>query len=97
MAGWVHHIVDLLEDVVLRDAAGRVSRHLLALADDQGLVRLPGARKMLASQLNLTPETLSRMLRRLVEDGCIASDREAIEVVDRERLEGVAAGMYPMV
>lgn len=95
MSAWVHHMVDLLEDVVLRDAAGRVSRHLLAHSGADSVVRLPAARKVLASQLNLTAETLSRTLRKLGEDGLIASERDAITVLDRERLTAIAEGLYP--
>lgn len=95
MSMWLHHVVDLLEDVVLRDAAGRVSRHLLAHEGEDGHVRLPAARKMLASQLNLTPETLSRTLRKLDDDGCITSERDVLRVRDRERLTAVAEGLYP--
>lgn len=95
MSAWVHSMVDLLEDVVLRDAAGRVARHLLAHAGPDGDVRLPAARKVLASQLNLTAETLSRTLRKLGEDGLIASERDAIEIRDKDRLREVAEGLYP--
>ena len=52
-------------------------------------------RKHLAGQLNLTPETLSRTLRRLDQDGCISAEREAIIVVDAQRLSAVADGLYP--
>lgn len=97
LSGWLHHVVDLLEDITLRDAAGRLGRHLLSSAGADGSVVLPSMRKHLASQLNLTPETLSRTLRRLAEDGCIASERDSIRVVDRERLEAVADGLYPAV
>ncbi len=97
ISGWLHHVVDLLEDIVLRDAAGRTSRHLLAHAGDDGVVHLPGARKLLASQLNLTPETLSRTLRRLDDDRVISSEREAIVIRDRERLAAVAQGLLPVV
>lgn len=97
MSMWLHHVVDLLEDVVLRDAAGRVARHLLTHAGESGRVRLPAARKMLANQLNLTPETLSRTLRKLDEDGCISSERESLAVLDRERLSAVAEGLYPVI
>lgn len=97
LAGWLHHVVDLLEDLTLRDAAGRLARHLLSNAGADGVVSLPALRKHLASHLNLTPETLSRTLRRLTEDGCIAADRDAISVIDRERLNAVADGLYPAV
>ena len=97
LAGWLHHMVDLLEDVVLRDAAGRLARHLLSHSNANGEVTLQSMRKHLASQLNLTPETLSRTLRRLDDDGCISSEREVIVVKDRERLEAVAEGLYPAV
>ena len=95
LASWLHHVVDLLEDLTLRDAAGRLARHLLAAAGAGGRVVLPSMRKHLAAQLNLTPETLSRTLRRLDEDGCIASERDAITVKDRARLEAVSEGLYP--
>lgn len=97
LAGWLHHVVDLLEDITLRDAAGRLARHLLQLAATDGTVELPSQRKHLASQLNLTPETLSRTLRRLHDDGCISSDRERLAVLDRERLSSVAEGLFPAV
>lgn len=95
LASWLHHVVDLLEDLTLRDAAGRLARYLLSTANADGRVILPSMRKHLASQLNLTPETLSRTLRRLDEDGCIASERDAIMVKDRERLAAVSEGLYP--
>jgi len=95
LAGWLHHVVDLLEDLTLRDAAGRLARHLIQHAGSDGRVELPSMRKHLASQLNLTPETLSRTLRRLDQDGCISAEREAIIVTDTQRLSAVAEGLYP--
>lgn len=97
LSSWLHHVVDLLEDVVLRDAAGRLARHLLAHAGPDGVVRLPGLRKHLASQLNLTPETASRTLRRFADDGCVTVDREEIAVTDTARLQAIAEGMFPAV
>lgn len=97
LAGWLHHVVDLLEDLTLRDAAGRLARHLIQHAGADGAVRLPSLRKHLAGQLNLTPETLSRTLRRLDEDGCIRTERDAIAVLDPQRLSAVADGLYPAV
>lgn len=95
LAGWLHHVVDLLEDLTLRDAAGRLARHLIQHAGTDGQVQLPSMRKHLAGQLNLTPETLSRTLRRLDADGCISTERDSIRVLDQQRLSAVAEGLYP--
>jgi CRP/FNR family transcriptional regulator, dissimilatory nitrate respiration regulator len=94
MAQWVRQLVDLLEDLVLRDAAGRVARHLLEQAG-------PGAResfqlrtqkKDLAAHLNLTSETLSRTLRRLADDGLIRVSGQHVRVLDAAGLSAVTEG-----
>lgn len=97
MAGWVKHMVGLVEDISLRDAAGRVARYLLETADDRGQVVLPSLKRHLASHLNLTSETLSRTLRRLSEAELITVDGESIQLHARPQLEEVAQGMGPMV
>lgn len=45
-----------------------------------------------ARVLNITPETLSRMLGRLMEQGCIAMSGKRIEIQDEERLRRVVLG-----
>ncbi|MGD0835038.1 MAG: Crp/Fnr family transcriptional regulator [Polyangia bacterium] len=80
MSQWVRQLTGRLEDMVLRGADGRVARHLLqAKADSRGAVGLEGRKKHIASQLNLTSETYSRVLRRLV-------DAQVVEIVDGRRL-----------
>ncbi len=98
MAGWVKHLVALLEDIALRDAVSRVARYLLGAADpDDGTVQLPSLKKHLASHLNLTSETLSRTLRRLSDDELIEVDDMGIVVADREGLGQVAEGEFPLI
>jgi len=94
MAGWVKHLLGLVEDITLRDAIGRVARYLLAAANDRnGEVQLPSLKKHLASHLNLTSETLSRTLRRLMDMELIeATDGQGLVVKDREQLAVIAQG-----
>jgi CRP/FNR family transcriptional regulator len=95
MAGWVRHLIGLLENIVLRDAAGRVARHLLQQAAGSGSeFALPILKKDLASHLNLTSETLSRTLRRLAESAMIEMpDQQSIRVLDRGGLAEIADGL----
>jgi CRP/FNR family transcriptional regulator, dissimilatory nitrate respiration regulator len=94
MAGWVKHLLGLVEDITLRDAIGRVARYLLSVADLQhGIIQLPSLKKHLASHLNLTSETLSRTLRRLMDMELInTTDDQGLMVKDREQLAAIAEG-----
>jgi CRP/FNR family transcriptional regulator len=99
MAGWVRQLVGLLEDIVLRDAVGRVARYLLTLAGGRaGHIELPTMKKDLASHLNLTSETLSRSLRRLNDAGLIATtDGPGLGIVDPAGLTDAADGLIPRI
>ncbi|MFH1922491.1 MAG: Crp/Fnr family transcriptional regulator [Planctomycetota bacterium] len=96
---WVRHLVGLMEDVVLRDAAGRLAQYLLnSEVDGNGLVELPTLKRHLASHLNLTSETFSRILRRLVDAGLIRQpDPNRLELIDRHELEKIAEGRGPKI
>lgn len=96
MGMWVHHLTGLLEDIVLRDAAGRLARHLLERSSGSaGRIALPAALRHLASHLNLTPETLSRTLRRLIDAGLVLRDADGLAVLDPAGLQAVADGVGP--
>jgi CRP/FNR family transcriptional regulator len=89
LSQWVRHLTGLIEDITLRDADGRVARLLLqAKPDARGTVGLTGLKKHVASQLNLTSETLSRVLRRLTDAGTVkVVDGRRLRLLDREALE----------
>ncbi len=97
MSKWVHDLVGLLEDLVLRDATARVARHLIKSdgTGGRGEFTLPMRKKDLASHLNLTSETLSRTLHRLVECGLIETSGQRMRIFDIDKLEEVASGMAP--
>ncbi|MEU3094973.1 Crp/Fnr family transcriptional regulator [Streptomyces sp. NPDC006967] len=72
----------------------RLAQQLLHLADEAGGAGflLPTTKRELASYLGTTPETLSRRLGALEEDGVIRlGPGRRIEVLDPEALRGVAA------
>jgi CRP/FNR family transcriptional regulator, dissimilatory nitrate respiration regulator len=91
MGSWVRHLTGLLEDIVLRDASSRVARQLeKAPKGPDGACELVGLRKHLASQLNLTAETLSRTLHRFAEAGVIEMlNDQRIRVVDLRALSAM--------
>ncbi len=97
MTFWVRHLVNLMEDVVLRDAAGRIARFLLdAEADARGQIELPSLKRHVASHLNLTSETFSRTFRRLLDARMIAElEGHRVQLLDRARLKKVAEGLFP--
>jgi len=94
MTYWVRHLVNLMEDVVLRDAIGRVARFVLdsePAAD--GTVELPSLKRHVASHLNLTSETFSRTLSRLIEAGLVVEVGDnRLELRDPIRLRALAEG-----
>ena len=97
---WVRRLVASVEDIALRDAAGRLARYLIELskskAEPDGTVRLPSMKRHVASHLNLTSETFSRTLRRLTEAGLIAeAGRSRVRIVHPRKLRQVAEGMFP--
>jgi CRP-like cAMP-binding protein len=99
MAYWVRQLVGLMEDIVLRDAAGRLARYLLDVRSEQGdTLTLPSLKKDLASHLNLTSETFSRTLRRLTDAGLIAQFPDhRLRIADPAALQDVADGMFPEI
>jgi CRP/FNR family transcriptional regulator, dissimilatory nitrate respiration regulator len=100
MSLWVRRFVMLMEDITLRDAAGRLARYLLELAalkpSAAGTIELPGLKRYVASHLNLTSETFSRTLRRLVEAGLVAEvGKSRVRLLQPKKLRQVAEGLFP--
>jgi CRP-like cAMP-binding protein len=83
-----HQLVRDVEAYSLRSGTQRVVGFLLGEVDETGTALvLPTRKHVLASRLNLTPETLSRVLRELSEAGLIAVDGARITLLDVPGLE----------
>lgn len=95
MAIRLHTMVADVSAMALHSGTQRVIAFLLSEAapDDAAVrsggparVRLPAGKAVLASRLSLTPETFSRVLRSLSEQGLVAVDGRDVLVSDVRRL-----------
>ena len=88
----LHSLIADVESYTLRSSAQRLIGYLLQQAPDddrnanQVEITLPTSKHILASRLNLTPETFSRILHELSESGLIEVQGRVIKVPDLQRL-----------
>jgi CRP/FNR family transcriptional regulator len=82
-------LVELVDDLSLKEVSARLARHLLDLRRQTGsaVVELETAKGTLASRLGMSPETLSRTLGKLQRRGLIEVEGRVVRVLDRPGLE----------
>jgi len=86
----------LVDDLSLKEVPGRLATHLLYLSESQAgsnQVALDIPKAQLAALLGTIPETLSRILTRMVKQGFIESDGPRVTILDREGLQELAEGL----
>ena len=85
----------MIEALSLKEVPGRLAAHLLYLSEQQeeaSELRLDIAKVQLAGLLGTIPETLSRIFKKMNEQGLIESSGAAITILDRQGLEDLADG-----
>ena len=85
----------MIEDLSLKEVPGRLAAHLIYLgerSESSQTLELDITKTQLASLLGTIPETLSRILARMTQQGIITVDGRKIRVLDREALEALASG-----
>lgn len=85
----------LVDDLSLKEVPGRLAAHLLYLSNTQAeanILELEIPKGQLAGLLGTIPETLSRILTKMVKQGFIESDGPNITIVDREGIQELAEG-----
>jgi CRP-like cAMP-binding protein len=91
---WMHELVERIEELSIASAGARLSRYLLRLPASGGqgplVLELPMAKKDLAAHLAITPETLSRLLRRWQDHGVVRSSGKTLTVLDTRVLLAIA-------
>ncbi len=86
-------LVRQISDLKMKSAAGRLASHLLSFTDASegaATVHLPYARKILARDLGMQPETLSRAFLKLQQLGVRPhSDRDTYRIADVAALRAI--------
>ncbi|MBE2213737.1 MAG: Crp/Fnr family transcriptional regulator [Opitutaceae bacterium] len=98
MSQHLKHLVQLLQNLKGRQIEARLADWLLEHApacpahDQEAVLELPVSKKVLAGQLGVTSETLSRTLARFRDEGSIVVDGKRITLRDPARLRAWVAG-----
>lgn len=96
-----HSLVHDIEAYSLRSSAQRVIGYLLQHCPDDGScessidIFLPTSKQLTAARLNLTPETLSRILHDLADAGLIEVQGKRIAIHDLRRLRAMLTEARP--
>lgn len=81
---------DEIETLALQNSRYRVTHYLLGLAPSGTLgrvtVTLPARKMLIAAHVAVTPETLSRTLRALSDEGLIEVNGDSVTILDVQRL-----------
>jgi CRP/FNR family transcriptional regulator len=86
----------LVDNLSLKEVPGRLAAHLLYLSENKDgtdSLELDISKGQLAALLGTIPETLSRILGRMVKQGLIESMGPRVKLLDREGLEELADGV----
>ncbi|MDX2110422.1 MAG: Crp/Fnr family transcriptional regulator [Verrucomicrobiota bacterium] len=107
MSFHLKHLVQLLEDLKFKQIESRLAHWLLRQvpekinSGDEGIVELASSKKLLASQLGVTSETLSRTLARFRDEKLIAVTGRTITLRNRAGLrayeESASGGEPPCI
>lgn len=91
----LHHFTRMIEDLSLKEVPGRLAAYLLYLCkkgDCRDTVEMDISKGQLASLLGTIPETLSRILRKMSENGILKVRGRKITLLNREVLQNIVDG-----
>lgn len=95
LAGRLRRFAALIEDLSLKELPARLATYLVQLQDaagGAGTVSLEVSKGNLARILGASPETLSRVLKKMTGSGIIEVDKKNINILDSGALEDIAEG-----
>ncbi len=79
----LHKHINEIDRLTLQTASDRVINYLLQnKLEDSNAIQLRIPKNVLAAQLSIKPETLSRTLKKLIKDGLIETQGQNIKIID---------------
>lgn len=91
---WLISLTERVEELSVASASARLAHYLLRLPSEVEeklvVLELPLAKKELAAHLAITPETLSRLLRRWQDAGLLRAEGRRFEILDERLLTAIA-------
>jgi CRP/FNR family transcriptional regulator len=91
----LQHFTRMIEDLSLKEVPGRLAAYFLYLCEQKGcsdIVEMDISKGQLASLLGTIPETLSRILRRLSEQGVLEVSGRRIRLINKKALKDIING-----
>lgn len=91
----LQHFTRMIEDLSLKEVPGRLAAYFLYLCERKGcsdIVEMDISKGQLASLLGTIPETLSRILRRLTENGILEVRGRKIRLINKKALQDIING-----
>jgi len=89
MAKWLRRFADIIQSLTFRDVESRLASYIISQCKEEHgsgaddiTITLGVEKSMLASYLGTIPETLSRALRRMQDNGLIDVKRSEITILD---------------
>jgi CRP/FNR family transcriptional regulator len=96
---WIRRLSSSVDSIAFLGAHDKVVRYFLEQAATRGgissntaLIQLGDKKRAIADQLGITPETFSRVLRKLESRSLISVEKRAITLTDLQALRGALAG-----
>jgi CRP/FNR family transcriptional regulator, dissimilatory nitrate respiration regulator len=92
----LRRFASMIDDLSLKEVPGRLAKHLLYLkkqGQDIPEIDLNITKGQLASLLGTIPETLSRILTKMADQGLIETDGRRIRIIETEGIEELAEGI----
>jgi len=100
LSGRLQRFARLIEDLSLKEVPARLAAHLLYLGEslqNADEIHLDIPKGKLAALLGTIPETLSRIMARMVRQGLIRLRGNRISILDRAGLQETASGERKLV